>query len=157
MTAETQAGVLGDFRVTMLLCDHVAVAEGKLYVSGGGWTHIGPEPNPFSLAVLVEVPWTKTNQRIALELRLLRGDVEPVQQPGPLGPEPIVVATEFEVGRPVGLTQGVAINVPMAFNFGPLPLPSGERLTWELRLDNRSSADWHVAFETRRAPVLPNA
>ncbi len=41
----------------MMLCDAAAVADGKLYVHGGGWTHLwAPDtPTNMALAVLIAV------------------------------------------------------------------------------------------------------
>jgi len=41
-------------KVTMLLCDAVQVADGKLYILGGGWSIIG-RPGPSAVAVKIEV------------------------------------------------------------------------------------------------------
>ena len=75
-------------KLTMLLCDHVAAAEGKLYVNGAGWTQTGPEPMPSAIAVLVEVPWDRTNRSIGFQLTLRHEDGQDVLQPGPAGPMP---------------------------------------------------------------------
>lgn len=138
--------------VTLMLCDHAAVADGKLYISGGGWNVTGPAPSPFGIAVLVSVPWAMANRRITLSLTLVGEDGESVAQAGPDGAEPIRIDTDLEVGRPPGLRPGTPLDVPLALNLPPLPLPAGGRFTWELTLDGESRADWRLSFSTRAAP-----
>lgn len=46
-------------KVTMMLADHAEVAEGKLFINGGGWTVTGPGPIPFGIALFIEVPTPK--------------------------------------------------------------------------------------------------
>ena len=58
-------------RATMLLADYAQVAEGKLNVIGGGWTITGPLPSPFALALLIEVPWDRANEKHQLRLELI--------------------------------------------------------------------------------------
>lgn len=134
------------FDVQLLLCDFVSIAENKLFINGGGWTWIDPGV-PFGIAALIHVPWTSANRKIIFELRLLQADGEPVFQQGPAGLQPVAVGGEFEVGRPAGHTPGAPIAFPMAFNFGPLPLPAQQRLRWELLLDGAGVID--VAFESK--------
>lgn len=86
----------------MMLCDHAQVADGKLYISGGGWSFTGPVPSPSAIAIKIDVPWDRTNDQIHLLLRLLGQDGEPVMQDGPIGPQPIQLEADFEVGRPPG-------------------------------------------------------
>ena len=43
--------MLKNMRVTMLLADHAVVAEGKLYVNGGGWSIRPAAPTPMYLAL----------------------------------------------------------------------------------------------------------
>lgn len=136
----------------MMLCDHAQVADGKLYISGGGWSLIGPAPSPSAIALKIDVPWDRTNKPIQLVLRLLREDGQPVEQPGPVGTQPIQIQAELEVGRPPGLKQGTPIDVPLAVNIPPLPLSPGERYSWELELDGDHHEDWHLSFTTRPAP-----
>ena len=40
--------------VTMLLADSAQVADGKLYVLGGGWSLTGPDPTPSAVAIKLE-------------------------------------------------------------------------------------------------------
>lgn len=142
------------FEVQLLLCDFVSIADSKLFINGGGWTWIDPGV-PFGIAALIHVPWTSTNQKILFELRLLQADGEPVLQQGPVGPQPVAVTGEFEVGRPAGHTPGAPIAFPMAFNFGPLLLPMQQRLRWELLLDGARVTD--VAFESKGSPQVHQA
>src|SRR4051794_8751417 len=104
-------------RATLLLADSAQVADGKLYILGGGWNITGPTPVPLALAILVEIPWDRTNERHRLRLELLDADGQPVTVPQPDGTEvPLVVEGEFEVGRPTGLRPGAPINFPFAVN-----------------------------------------
>jgi hypothetical protein len=73
-------------------------------------------------------------------------------QQGPMGPVPIQLAGEFEVGRPVGVAQGAPITVPLAINIQPLPLAPGQRFAWELKVGGRTEQDWRLAFSTRQVP-----
>jgi len=144
MTENSNA--LSGFDVQLLLCDFVSIADSKLFINGAGWTWIDPGV-PFGIAALIHVPWTSTNRGIPFELRLLQADGEPVFQQGPAGMQPVAIAGEFEVGRPEGHTAGAPIAFPMAFNFGPLPLPPSQRLRWELWIDGVREGD--VAFESK--------
>ena len=136
-------------KVTMLLADYAVVAEGKLFISGAGWSVAGPEPQPSALAVKIDVPWDRANDKISLRVRLMGEDGQPVAVPGPAGPQPIEMTGEFEVGRPPGLKPGTSIDVPLAFQIGPLPLTHGCRYVWELELDGETNENWNVAFLTR--------
>ncbi len=138
-------------RVTMLLCDFAQVADGKLYISGGGWSVAGPQPSPSAIALKIDVPWDRTNNRIRLRLRLLGQDGQSVMQQGQQGASPVEVNAEFEVGRPPGVSVGTPIDVPLAMNIPPMSLPPGQRFSWELTLDGQSDPDWHLAFQTRQA------
>lgn len=139
-------------QATLILCDYAAVAEGKLYVSGGGWTVTGPQPTPSALAVLLHVPWDLANTKLAFHLRLLHEDGLPVTQPGPLGETPVEIGGDFEVGRPPGLRRGTPLAVPLAINIPPLALRPDSRFSWELNLNGEQRPEWHVAFDTRPIP-----
>lgn len=138
-------------KVTMLLADAAQTVDNKLYILGGGWSVTGPEPAPSAVALKIEVPWDQTNKKHSFELSLLDADGQAVVAPTPEGERAIQVSGEFEVGRPVGLPPGVPIDVAMAFNFGPMPLPPGGRFTWRLAIDKQSKEEWQVSFSTRPA------
>jgi hypothetical protein len=139
----------------MLLCDFAQVADGKLYVIGGGWSIAGPGPTQMAVALKFDVPWDRTNHPITIQLRLTGEDGEPVMQPGPMGEQPVQIEGEFEVGRPPGLKPGTPIDVPLAINLGMLTLPPGQRYSWELTVDKETRDDWHLSFMTRPAAPVP--
>lgn len=144
------------FRVTMMLCDHAQVASGKLFISGGGWT-ITPTPTlPSAVALLLHVPWGEANRKLTFALRLVDADGNVVVQPGSSGaPTPVMAQGDVEVGRPAGLIHGTALVVPLAMNFPPLLLQPNQRYVWELRINDRTEPDWHVAFQVQGTAQHP--
>ncbi len=134
-----------------MLADYAVVADGKLYVSGGGWSLTGPDPVPAAIALKLDVPWDLANTQISFSLRLLQEDGHPVTIAGPEGDQPVRIEGGFEVGRPPGLRQGQPIDVPMAFPVGPLPLEPGRRFSWELMVNGVTHEEWHLSFGTRPA------
>ncbi|HEX7094972.1 MAG TPA: hypothetical protein VF183_03755 [Acidimicrobiales bacterium] len=133
--------------VTMLLADSAQVAEGKLYVLGGGLTVVGPRPQPIAVALLISVPWDRANVTHQWVLELLDEDGHPV----PSAERPVVVRGRFEAGRPAGLRPGTALSVPLAINFPTLPLLPGRSYVWQLRIDDRTRAEWRAGFFVRVA------
>jgi hypothetical protein len=136
-------------RVTLLLADAVQAVEGKLYVLGGGWSVTGPGPTAMGIAVKVEVPWDQSNRRHSFRMWLVDEDENPVESTTDQGSAPIEVSGQFEVGRPPGLAPGTPLDMPMAFNLGPLHLPEGKRLIWRLDIDGEQKDDWTLRFTTR--------
>ena len=124
------------------------VADGKLYVNGGGWSVTSPGA-PSAIAIKLDVPWDRTNRPLNLRLRLLGQDGDPVRVPGPEGSQPVEIIGEAEVGRPAGLAHGADIDFPLAFQIGPLPLQPGQRYEWVLDIDGETQKDWHLTFSTR--------
>ena len=138
-------------RATLLLADHAVVADGKLYINGGGWSVTGPTPTPSAIAVKLDVPWDRANQKLQLRLRLIGQDGEAVTIDGPQGPQPVEITGEAAIGRPRGLVHGADIDFPLAFQIGPLPLEPGQRYQWVLDIDGETQQDWHLTFSTRSA------
>lgn len=132
-------------RVTMLLADAAQVAEGKLYIMGGGWTDTGPNPAPMAIALKIDVPWDETNRRHKWDLSLLDEDSKPVL----VGDKPIGLGGEFEAGRPPGHKSGTPITLPLAISIGPLPIPVGRRYIWRLHIDGETMDIWEAPFNVR--------
>jgi len=139
-------------KVIIMLADSVQVANGKLYMLGGGWSVIGPMPSPFAIAIKIEVPWNETNRKHNLKLELLDTEYHPVLVPTPAGNSPLVISGDFEVGRPAGIISGSSIDVPLAFNIGAIPLAPGNRFIWKLSIDGKTDDNWQAVFSTRPAP-----
>ena len=127
----------------MMLADSAQVAEGKLFIMGGGWS-VTSGKLPSALAIKIEVPWNDANQPHTLAIRLLDSD----------GNEIVDLTSEtFEVGRPAGIPTGTAIDHVLAIQMGPLNMLSpGQRYVWELTIDDHVSDDWRCAFYVRPAP-----
>ncbi len=112
----------------LLLADSVAVAEGKLYVQGGGWNAIRADGLPvrharLGVAVVLRVPYLLAdNTTRAFSSRIEDEDANRrvlAPQPAAGGGEPVpVTAVEgnFTAGRPAGLHPGDAQQVPLAIN-----------------------------------------
>src|SRR5215211_18202 len=117
--------------VTIILCDAVQVADGKLYVLGGGWTHFYAPNTPaqMALGVIIAIPWNRANEKHIIEAVLVTADGEPVEIDG----EPVMAGGELEVGRPPGLRPGTWLNAPLPFNFPGIVLDIGDYV-WELRI-----------------------
>ena len=133
----------------MMLADFAQVVGAKLYLLGGGWSTIGPEPSSFAVAILIEVPWSAANHRFPFTLELLSEDGKAVIVPTPQGELPVVIEGAFEVGRPAGMRAGMALNVPIAINLPQLPLLPNRVYVWRLSLDGQTEDDWRLTFATR--------
>ncbi len=143
-----------NIKVTMLLADSAQAVDGKLYVLGGGWSIIGPDPSSFAIAVYMQTPWDRANQRIPFRIELLDADGNPVLLPGQDGSEqPVVIEGQHEAGRPTGLKPGTPLDGVLAINFAGVPLPPGQRLEFRLTVDGESSEDWSLPFTTRPEAV----
>ncbi len=140
-------------KLTMLLCDAAQAVNGKLYILGGGFNVMGPEPGPSAIALQIDVPWDLTNTRHKLRLDLVTDDGQPVLIPTPTGQSAAQITAEFEVGRPAGHKAGTPLGVVLAVNIGPLPLSPGARYEWRCRINDEPRDEWRVAFSVRAAMV----
>jgi hypothetical protein len=100
----------------LILADHAEALNGKIYLMGGGWdvraVRDFSQPVPLTLALAVLVPWTATNQRHQLRLRVEDAD----------GRQLAEVKGEFVAGRPPHLTAGTSQRIPLAFQHIPVLL-----------------------------------
>lgn len=120
----------------MLLCDAAQTAEGKLYVLGAGWSNMPANtPTNMSLAIKLSVPWNMANELIRVRASLVDADEQVVD----FGVGPVVLETEFEVGRPPGMKRGSPLDVSMAFNFPGVRLMPGD-YAWRLEIDDVEKA-----------------
>lgn len=134
-----------EWLATTLLCDHAQVADGKLFISGGGWSLCGPGAFVHGLAFKLGVPWDHANRKHALRASLHDEDGSKVTIGEP--PTGIGFESQFEVGRPAGLPPGSYLDVPLAVNLGPLELPAGKGYVWVISIDDVEVS--RVSFRTR--------
>ena len=133
--------------VTMMLADSAQVADGRLFILGGGLTEIGPAPQPMAIALLIQVPWDRANINHDWGFELLDEDGLPVM----FDEQPVLVGGQFEAGRPVGAQAGTPMVVPMAINFSALPVEAGKRYVWRLSVNQTSEPGWTMPFRSRPA------
>ena len=138
----------------MLLADAAQVADGKLFILGGGWSLTGPDPTPSAVAIKLEVDWHDTNVQLHWELFLEDADGQPVLMPTPDGEQPIEIRGDFSVGQPEGIIEGTPVDVPMAINLGPIPLKTAMRYTWRLMVNGTNLNGGSISFSTRPAPLV---
>jgi hypothetical protein len=136
----------------MMLCDAAQVVDGKLYILGGGWSMIGPDPAPSAVAFKIEVDWHEADAAHRWELFLEDADGRPVLMETPQGAMPVEVSGEFRVSQPPGIPEGSPIDVPLAVNLGPIPLAPGTRFKWRLTIDGEMLPGASVGFTTRPRP-----
>lgn len=123
-----------DITGTLLLCDGAQAVGGKLYIMGGGWSIVhrleGMPPPHMALAIRLEIPWSRANQRMELLIKLLNDGGEPVEDPEG---NPVQIQGEVEAGRPPGLPEGTSIDIPMAAEVGGIPLDPGGYV-WQMEV-----------------------
>jgi hypothetical protein len=140
--------------LTMLLCDAAQVADGKLYILGGGWSMTGPDPVPSAIALKIDVDWNEAEVVHHWELFLEDADGRPVLVDTQEGSQPVEVRGEFSVTHPVGIPEGSPIDVALAVNLGPIPLAPGTRYVWRLVIDGESLPGGSLSFTTRARPPV---
>jgi hypothetical protein len=141
----------------MILADYAQVADGKLFISGAGWSTCGSGAVPSSVAVIFHVPWQETNKRTDFSLRLIDEDGRSVVQPGATDNMPVQVNGHFEARRAPDMAPGSEMNVPMSFNI-VLTLEPSMRYSWVLEVDGQGGDDsWQVSFATRQVQTAPGA
>lgn len=143
---------VGAFSMSLVLADYAQAVQGKLYVTGAGWNLKAEAPAPMAIAAIVGVPWGETNSKHKAEFELVDANGKPFQVQTPTGSQALNVAAEFEVGRPVGVPQGITFNVPIAINLIPLPIPVGDYV-WIGKINGQGRNEWRLPFTV--LPELP--
>ena len=140
-------------KLRLFLADSAEVREHLLFILGGGWTEVGPQPQPFALAGIIEVPWEETNRRRRLEFLIEDEDGHPLNVPTPTGEQAFRITADFEVGRPPGAIPGRSFNLPVAVTVAPLQWAPGRRYVVKATVDGDPMDE--VAFVVRPHPQPP--
>lgn len=136
---------------TMLIAESAQVAEGKLFLLGGGIAILPPQPQPTALALLLQIPWTQSEERMDWMCELLDEDGTPVL----VGDRPVQVNGQIQAGRPPTWPEGVPLHIPIAINFSALPVQAGRRYTWRLAIEGTTEPSWQVSFSAAPPPPQP--
>lgn len=130
--------------LTAILCNHAEAQNNLLYLSGGGIdraTIPAGRSGPFSISlgigIVVEIPWTATNQEHTVQVELQDDDGKLVElQKGPDERETFRAQFRFNVGRPPGLEAGETQSVAFAVNIPVLPLEKLGSYIFAIGIDN---------------------
>jgi hypothetical protein len=124
-----------------LIADSAQVADGKLYVLGGGWERLTVPNIPVSrnidIATRVIVSWTETNRPLTFELQLVTEDGEALLNPA--------ATPSVTVGRPVHLREGSDQAVPLVLKVNGVSLKQAGRYAFILTYGGEEVA--RTAFE----------
>src|SRR5262245_22476881 len=136
-------------KLRLFLADAAEVREQLLFMLGGGWSEIGPAPQPFALAGIIEIGWDETNRSRRLEFLIEDEDGQPLNVATPTGEQPFKLSANFDVGRSLG-APGRSFNVPIAVMVAPLPWTPGKRYIVKALIDGDPMDQ--VIFEVRPQP-----
>jgi uncharacterized protein DUF6941 len=124
-----------------LIADSAQVADGKLYVLGGGWERLTVQQVPVTrtveIATRIIVAWTETNRPLTFELQLVTEDGEALLNPA--------ATPSVTVGRPVHLREGSDQAVPLVLKVNGVALKQAGRYVFTLSYDGEVVA--RTAFE----------
>ena len=124
-----------------LTADAAQVAEGKLYVLGGGWERLTVQQVPVTrtveLATRIIVAWTETNRPLQFALQLVTEDGEALLNPA--------ATPSVTVGRPVHLREGSDQAVPLVLKVNGVALKQAGRYAFTLSYEGEELA--RTAFE----------
>ena len=137
--------------VNMLLADAAQVADGKLYVLGGGLTLIGPRPQTVAVAMRIELPWDRANIPHQWRLDLYDEDGRLVA----VNDKPVQIQGRVEAGRPAGMRPGNPLAVALAINISQLGVPPGRGYAFQLSIEGQTRPEWRLVFASRPARPTP--
>ncbi len=109
----------------LMLADYAVVSEGKLYLSGGGWTRALSSAVVMAIGGVIIKPWQQLDTSTELSLRLVRGDGATVLIETPAGPRPFEATAVIAAEKPAKLPRGADASAPFGFSFPRPQLASG--------------------------------
>jgi hypothetical protein len=106
------------------------------------------------VAAIVAVDEHEFNTEHHWELFLEDADGRLVQFETPEGSQTIEIRGDFSTTSPADLPAGSPVEMPIAVNFGPIPLAPASRFTWRMVIDGESLPGATVSFSTRPLAAL---
>jgi hypothetical protein len=141
-------------RAQLIYCRHAEVADGLLFISGGGLTWRGPLPMTMMVACLVEIGWQETNIKHTFLCSIVDADGQPVEAGMGADGEPfkLVLNGGLELGRPAGVLSGSALSAPIVCRFDGVPLEPG-RYQFVFEVDGERLADYPFSVIAQDVPA----
>ena len=130
--------------VTMVLADHAQVADGKLFVAGGGWTDMTGAV-PFAVALVVEIPIEKAGTNHKFELDLIDAQGQPALMPTPQGMVPVHQELDMQVEAPEDASAAATFINPFVIKYAPMPIAPDD-YEWRLMVDGETRENWRLPF-----------
>jgi hypothetical protein len=131
-------------RVTVLLTDAASVADGKLYVHGGGYTET-VVPSRTVIALIFELGPDELWKAVEWELTLHEWGGAPFIPSGMN--EPALVRGGFSWAEEVPQVHHAEIaRVPVVVPISPLALPAPGLYEWRVTANGESRPDWGAGF-----------
>ncbi len=126
----------------IILCDAAQAdpATGKMHMLGAGWTITGTPTPPHAVALMIQVPWDRAHEKLAVRIELLDDDGKAIQVGPETASQAIAGEGELEVGRPPGIKHGSPLSAVFALNVGSLPLEPG-RYQWRASVAGDTEAE----------------
>ncbi len=140
----------------VLLCDHAEAVNGKLFINGAGinvfWVAAKP-PHSIraTIAMVIHVPYTATNQPHVVTVDLVDEDGNPVVPWAPEGAQqrPAVrLQANFNVGRPAKLSPGEEQTFPLALGF-QVPFADLGRYAFRVAIDDEHARSLPFRLDVR--------
>lgn len=140
-----------DIFASVMLADHAELANGKLFINGGGWTWRSAAPIPWALSLEVKAPWTEMNRQFTFVLDLVDSDGQPCTAEGPEGLQPVTVNGGFKLTAGPQQKAGSRLVGLAALVLPPLPLESGH-YEWNLSINGQTREEWKASFAVIDVP-----
>jgi hypothetical protein len=138
-------------RVMLLQCHHAEVSEGRLYISGGGWT-TRKGAGPWALAIKVEADLQEVPQSDKLRIECLTREGQPMGYAD--GGDPIII--EFKLDQPawdmsspdktLAEIMGAVVLLPNAMTPG--------KYMWRVSWGDEHRPEWDFMFTAEEAVAV---
>lgn len=137
-------------RTHLFLAEGAQVADGKLFVLGGGIRgNTMPQPGLtmiMAIAGSIDIPWGEHNKDHVLKVDIVDEEGAPCTVIGPNGNStPLSITAQFRTGAPPQLPRGASGAAPFAVQF-PLPVLKQGTLVFRVSVDGRPTQN--LAFTT---------
>ncbi|GBE65180.1 hypothetical protein MFM001_16420 [Mycobacterium sp. MFM001] len=148
--------------LTAVLCNYAEAHDNLLFLTGGGINAaIVPPgaPGPYTINVgiglIVDVPWTATNQQHTVKVVFQDADGHPVEvQQGPDQRGPFEGEIAFNVGRPPHLEPGQSQSVSLAINVVGLTIDELGQYIFAVSIDGTEMQRLHYRVAAQPGMTL---